>query len=92
MNLRQIYSQIKLIPAFARMRDDESPAGLSRPATRNMPMVQAQVANRSKNRRPTLSTIAVPVKAPVNEVIELTKLSTRWRSLLVMPTRQYRNK
>jgi hypothetical protein len=77
--------QIKLIPASARTLDEASPAGESRPATRNMPMVQAVVANKSKKRRPTLSTIEVPVSAPVKDVIELTKLSTRWRSLLVMP-------
>lgn len=62
-----------------------SPFSLSRPATMAIPIVQAIEENSMSLRLPTWSTIAVPVNAPMNEVTELTKLSTRCLSGEVIP-------
>jgi len=73
---------MKLIPAFARIW---SPLEDSRPATMAIPIMQETAEKSISLRRPTWSMIAVPESAPMKEVTEFTKLSTRWRSGLVMP-------
>ena len=69
-------SQMNEIPALARVVD-WCPDGESRPATRNMPIKAHVSENNIIFRRPTLSMREVPVKAPAQEVRELTKFKTR---------------
>jgi hypothetical protein len=75
---------MKQIPAFARIWFF-SPASLRRPATMAIPHMQHTDAKSMSFRRPTLSTMAVPTRAPIKEVAELTKLRTRWRSGETIP-------
>jgi len=81
--------QMKEIPALARILLS-SPAGDNSPPTINIPIMAEHEANNINFRRPTWSMIADPVKAPIMDVTELTRLSSRCRFVSVIPAKPSR--
>lgn len=75
---------MKLIPALALVWLS-SPIGLSKNPTIHMPIPAQVIPVKSSFLRPTWSTIADPLRAPIMEVHEFTRLSCRCLFLSVIP-------